>query len=280
MSIINDQPWQYTCYWEERVREIWNRPSEGCLESLVQITQVALAALASIPAFLLDLLVMRFSLTYRWIYPIETVAPPSVVEEMAPRVIELDEFHGLVDVHAPDGVPDDWLIARLNDAPYPNPVGRVCFLGREALGGLVPEALRFFAGDIFEDAMREALGLLAPHAKAHYVDLFRNQGVPEEGDARIDIYTYSASCLIAYYCRYPIAHRDQDPLYAAFQELPPLDKALVLLRLIAPEKEWRLTELARNLIQRIQEKAQNMSQDQVFLREVMEPVALLYPLEP
>jgi hypothetical protein len=265
MSIINDQPWQYCCYWDERAREIWNRSSENFLESLVQTTQVALAALACLFTFTFESMLVGLSLAYRWIYPIETVAPPAVVEEQARGLIELDEFHGLVDVHAPDGMPDEWLIEELNRAPYAEPPADL-------------ERVRFF-----RDAMQAALGFIAPHARAYYVDLFRNEGVPEEGDARIDIYTYSAGCLIAHYCRYPIAHRDQDPIYAAFQQLPLLDKALVLLRLIAPEKDWRLTELAINLIQRIQEKAHNMSQDQFFLREVMAPAALdpaLYPLEP
>lgn len=295
MCLISYQPWQYSCYCIESAREIWNQPSENCLESFVQITQVALAILASAPALFLDLVVMPFSLAYRSIYPleaapVEVAAEPVVVEEAAPRVIAMDEFHGVVDIHTPDGVPDDELIEAMNAHPFANPT----------------ENLNHCT--FFGDAMRSALHFLAPNLKAHYLDLFRNEGVPEEGDARINIYNYSAGCLIAHYfstCPFiPAVNQlyprtipgDVDPgdagqqraqrilrdvalqsaiqrLYVDFQGLSRIEKALVLLRLIAPEHNWQLTEGARDLVHRIQTQTHNMSQDQFFLRHVMRPVA-------
>lgn len=293
MCLLSYQPWQYSCYWGERAREIWNQPSESCLQNLVQITQVALAVLAMLFTFSFEWLIVGFSLAYRWIYPLE-IAPVEVAAGLnvvaAQRMIVLDAFHGVVDVHAPDGIPNERLIQQMSANPYANP----------------PENLDHCV--FFGDAMQYALQFLAPHSKAHYLDLFRNEGVSEEGEARIDIYNYSAGCLIAhYFCTCPfipavnllyprtipgnvdlgdMGQQRTDRilrniglqsaiqrLYVDFQGLSRLDKALVLLRLIAPEKDWQITEAARDLIHRIQAQTLLMSQDQFFLRHVLSPVA-------
>ena len=122
------------------------------------------------------------------------------------------------------------------------------------------------SSDFLRDALKDAFGFLDPQTKFIYQDLIKGGGEPAEGEATLDIFKWSAACLLVHrlrFCTVYPEHRcryyPEDPPKTPFGDwllefsnsyarLTEEQKGLALLKLLTPESSWEVSESVKQFI--------------------------------
>ena len=256
-----------------------HRPAHGSLDHLKKIGEVVLKALAFIPYLGADLIMIPLSSVYCCLKPKTSSSPtppdPLNTQKKQPRS------------NGREGkIPDAFQIGELNRSPY-----IPLFLSNQSF---------------FSTALIAGLSFLRPKQSKVYTECLLNDGVPDEGEAPVNIFQWAAGCLIAYYLRIektslwslreifpsaPLLKEDNlsenqtDEAYTQHLELSQKirslrgvydtldrkEKAAAICQIIHSEIDWQLTEEALKLVYSIQEFSLLLCQDQNYLKDIYAP---------
>lgn len=230
-------------------QKAWDTPSKNCLEMAKKVGQIALVILSFPFVLLIDLVVRMYNCCFK--RNVTAYVPPPPAPE--------------VPFHLAGGTPEGPLVEWILKPRYPdNPFVRGVDNRR-----------------LFQDAIRYTLKLFNPQQKEIYRQMIINGGYLNEGEGPFDIYHWAARALLAHYLvtkqyhhfarLYPI-DRILEGLPDLFLALPDQKKAIVLLQaMTSPTIEWTFDEPTRKVVNLLNAHAQEMTQNQDFLR-IYEPI--------
>lgn len=259
-------------------RTTWNEPLTNCIDLCRKVGAIALTILGLLPAILSDLALIPLAKAYRACNPASPnifpgqppVPPPQIGPVPVPQQIR------------PGVVPTPQQVNQLMEHPYP----------------FFPFGINHV--QFFRDALRQAFVFNEPDKRVTYQNL-----IEEDDPGEIDIYSWTAGCLLAHYLRSKVQSDRADQLFPKVCPPPanPLrgnaelarlqrnqqnadqvdrlrqqyhvlsreEKASVLLQIMVPQTQWQLTRRAEKLVNDIRAAALAITQNNDYNVQIYRP---------
>lgn len=254
IALADYKPFDYTREMLAYGREKWSEPTSNLLEVSKKVIWAALTVLALIPTLVIDFGIIGVSLALRFISHLRS--SPAIDESV------LDEGDRI----------DEKLRKQLLADPYP---------------GL--ENDRIEKPQFLKNAIDAALLLNEEGKRVNYLELIVDDGA--EDNPPINVYTWIAEVFVSRYLIATYHHPELDYVFrlerelatrieksnelkVSFARLSENDRAAILLKANAPEKQIKLSRAASDFyMKKFQPIASALIQDQTYLREIYGPAA-------